>query len=124
VPTSIESRRGETDTREAQRSKTIQDYALLKAAETTKAAGGTHFQVLSGRDASSTGSFTTQGQATTTVVGRTAYTSYSPGQTVEIFKPGQDNYIRVLRLGPGQQAPGAISADEIIQFVGQRVNRS
>jgi hypothetical protein len=101
----------------------IQDYALLKAAETTKAAGGTHFQVLSGRDASSSGSITTPGHATTNVVGRTAYTTYSPGATVEIFKPGQDNYIRVLRMTPGQKSPEAISADEIIQYVGPRVKQ-
>jgi hypothetical protein len=32
---------------------TVQDYALLKAAETTKEAGGTHFMVISAQDASS-----------------------------------------------------------------------
>lgn len=42
---------------------TIQDYTLLKAAETTKAAGGTHFAIISASDASSTGYVATAGHA-------------------------------------------------------------
>jgi len=44
----------------------IQDYTLLKAAETTKAAGGTHFIIVGAADASRTGTIVTPGQATTT----------------------------------------------------------
>jgi hypothetical protein len=98
---------------------TVQDYMLLKAAETTKHVGGSHFLIVSSADASRTGYVRTAGQAQTTVVGNTAYTTYSPGSVYSMFKPGQDAYIRVVPPG----TPGAISADEIIQFVGSRVRR-
>jgi hypothetical protein len=39
-------------------------------------------------------------------------------------KPGQDTYIRVFTVAPGQvPPPGVMSADEIMQFVGSRVKR-
>jgi hypothetical protein len=98
---------------------TIQDYMMLKAAETTKQAGGSYFVIVSAADASRTGYMTTPGRAQTTVVGNTAYTSYSPGSVYSTFKPGEDAYIRVVPPG----TPGAISADQIIQFVGSRVRR-
>lgn len=102
----------------------VQDYTMLKAAETTKAAGGTHFRIVSAEDATKQGAFVSPGQATTTFYGNTASTTYSPATVTEIVKPGQDTYIRVLTLAPGQVAPrDAISADEIIQFVGSRVKR-
>jgi hypothetical protein len=56
----------------------IQDYALLKAAETTKQAGATHFEVISASDASSVGAVTTPGQATTIITGSTARTDPPP----------------------------------------------
>ena len=103
-------------------STTIQDYTLLKAAETTKAAGATHFMIVSAADASSTGAIVTPGQATTSFSGNTAYTTYSPAMAHNYIKPGEDTYIRVETVGPGQAPPpGSLSADEIIQFVGARV---
>jgi len=103
---------------------TIQDYALLKAAETTVAAGGTHFVVVSAADASRTGEFTTPGTMQTSVYGNTAYSTYTPGSTVTFIKPGQDAYIRVVRLTANAAVPpGAIRAADIIQFVGARVKR-
>lgn len=105
-------------------STTIQDYTLLKAAETTKSVGGTHFIVISAADASSSGAIVSPGRATTTFVGNTASTTYSPATTHNYIKPGQDTYIRVMTFAPGQVVPqGALSADEIIQFVGPRVKR-
>jgi hypothetical protein len=105
-------------------STTIQDYTVLKAAETTKQAGATHFMIISSANASSAGYVTTPGQAQTSVIGNTAYTTYSPGMVHQYIKPGQDTYIRVLTVAPGQAPPpGAFSADEIIQFVGSRVQR-
>ena len=47
----------------------IQDYTLLKAAEATKAAGATHFAVISASDASRTGAIATPGQIQTSAVG-------------------------------------------------------
>ena len=92
---------------------TIQDYTLLKAAETTKAAGGTHFAIISATDASSSGAVTTAGHAQTSFVGNTAYTTFSPGNVYAYVKPGQDTYIRVFTIAPGQAPPpGVLSADE------------
>jgi hypothetical protein len=103
---------------------TIQDYTLLKAAETTKSAGGTHFAIISAADASSTGYVTTPAQAQTSFVGNTAYTTFNPGNVYGYVKPGQDTYIRVFTVAPGQAPPaGVLSADEIVQFVGSRVKR-
>lgn len=102
----------------------VQDYTMLKAAETTKSAGGTHFRVVSAQDATKEGAFVIPGHANTTFYGNTASTTYSPATVTPIIKPGEDTYIRVLTLAPGQTAPpDAISADEIIRFVGSRVER-
>ena len=98
---------------------TIQDYMVLKAAETTKQVGGTHFIIISAADASRTSYISTASTARTTVVGNTAYTTYNPGSIYGHFKPGQDAYIRVVPAG----TPGATPADEIIRFVGSRVKR-
>lgn len=103
---------------------TVQDYTLLKAAETTKSVGGTHFLVISASDASRSGAIISPGQATTTFHGNTASTTYSPATAHNYIKPGQDTYIRVVTVAPGQAPPpGALSADEVIQFVGSRVKR-
>jgi hypothetical protein len=103
----------------------IQDYVFLKAAETTKQSGATHFSIISAEDASTAGSIESPGHARTSVVGNTAYTTYSPGMVHQFIKPGQDSYIRIFTLQPGSRPPpGAIAADEVIQFVGSRVARS
>jgi hypothetical protein len=102
----------------------VQDYTLLKAAETTRQQGGTHFMVISAADASITGEIVTPGTSQTTFAGNSAYTTYNPGAVSTFIKPGQDAYIRVLNVKPGQKPPpGAISADEIIQYVGPRMQR-
>lgn len=102
----------------------VQDYLVLKAAETTREHGGTHFLVIGAADASRTSQFVTGGTAHTTFTGDTATTNFTPATIQNIFKPGQDAFIRVVNVAPGQTpAPGAIAAVEIIQFVGQRVKR-
>jgi hypothetical protein len=104
---------------------TIQDYVLLKAAETAKSAGATHFMMISAADATTVDQIVTPGSANTSFVGRTAITTYTPATSTPVVKPGQDAYVRLVRLVPGQQPPaGAISADEIITFIGRRVERS
>jgi len=105
-------------------STTVQDYMMLKAAETTKQAGRTHFIILSAADASRHDVITTPGQMNSTIVGNRVTTTYAPPQEHAVMKPGQDAYIRVLSVPGGTNAPpGAIAADEIIQFVGKRVER-
>ncbi|UPJ60542.1 hypothetical protein [Bradyrhizobium sp. 192] len=47
-------------------SATVQDYVLLKAAETAQAAGGTHFQITSAADASRASTIVTPGTSNTT----------------------------------------------------------
>ena len=102
----------------------IQDYTVLKAAATAKQAGATHFAIISAADATRTGSVVIPGQAQTTVAGNTAFTTYTPATVHQFIKPGQDTYIRIFTVSPGQQAPpGALLADEIIQYVGGRVKR-
>ena len=102
----------------------IQDYALLKAAETTKAAGGSHFAVVGNDDRTRRASISTEGRAETHFVGNSAYTTYTAPDTQHFIKPGQDTVIKVLNLAPGSQIPqGAISAEEIIQFVSPRVKK-
>jgi hypothetical protein len=94
---------------------------MLKAAETTVQQGGTHFLVINAADASDTSQIVTGGTSTTTFYGNTATTHYNPPMIHNVFKPGQDAYIRILNVPPGQAPPhGAIAADEIIKFVGPR----
>jgi hypothetical protein len=103
----------------------IQDYTLLKAAETTKQAGATHFAIVSAANASRAGAIVIPGRAQTSVVGNSAYTTYTPATAHNFIKPGQDTYIRVFTVSAGRSPPqGFISADEIIEFVGSRVKRS
>ena len=74
-----------------------ENYALLRAAETTKEAGATHFVVVD-----------------------------APGQPSAglLGSGGPSNLIRVLKLTPGAEAPiGAVSADEIIHFFGPTFGR-
>jgi hypothetical protein len=88
------------------------------------AAGGTHFAIISASDASSKGYVATAGHAQTSFVGNTAYTTFTPGDVYGYVRPGQDTYIRVFTVAPGQAPPpGVLSADEIVQFVGSRVKR-
>ena len=97
---------------------------MLKAAETTVQQGGTHFLVVDAADASDTSQIVTGGTAQTTFNGNTATTNYTPPTIQNVFKPGQDAYIRVLNVQAGQSPPqGAIAASEIMQFVGSRVKR-
>ncbi len=98
---------------------TVQDFVLLKAAETTEAAGGTYFMLISSSDASRSGVIVSPGQSTTTFSGNQAFTVTTPGDARQYIKPGQDTYIRILK-GP---QPGALSAAEVIQFTGARVKR-
>jgi hypothetical protein len=102
----------------------IQDYTLLKAAETTKAAGGTHFVIVDAQDASRVSYDVSPGRATTVFSGNIASTTYSPARAHADVKPGQDTYIRVLTIAAGMPIPpDAYSADEIIQFIGSRVTK-
>lgn len=103
----------------------IKDFALLKAAETTKHAGMTHFQIVNADDASKSESYSTTASSTTSLIGNTAYTTHNPGSRYNINKPGQDLYIRVLKLDQSKKLPeNTFFADEIIKYVGSRIKRN
>jgi hypothetical protein len=100
---------------------TVQDFVLLKAAETTLNAGGTHFVVLNESNQSKVEQ--TPATVNTTVYGDSAFTTYSRGST--FVKAGQDVMIRVLHLKPGESPPaGAFPAQDIAQTIGPRLKAS
>ena len=103
---------------------TVQDYTLLKAAETTLAQGATHFMVMGANDATRNEVGSTPGTMQTNVYGNTAFTTYNPGVTYNIVKPGQDVIIQVLKLAVGAAPPpGAFNAQEIFNNINPRVVR-
>lgn len=115
------SARGNSHTSEAN----IQDYVLLKAAETTVKNGGTHFVVISAEDASRSNVLTFGGTSETTFRGNRAITTHSAPDQITVVRPGRDLFIRVLKLEPGHAPPaGTFAADEIIRHVGARARRS
>jgi hypothetical protein len=83
----------------------VQDFTLLKAAETTLAAGGNFFVALNQTDRTKVDQ--TRGTAQTSVVGS---------------KPGEALMIRVLRLKPDETPPpGAFPAQDIVNTIGPRL---
>ncbi len=101
---------------------TIQDYVLLKAAETTIAKGGTHFTILDNRDATSRS--TQQGAGTFQSWGGGIVT-YSPGANYSFVYPGEDLMVRVWRPSEGQVIPpNTFAAQETFDAINPRVTRS
>ena len=102
----------------------VKDWMLLKAAETTKQAGGSHFVIVEQADASSKSTMITPGARQTTQRGATQTSTYTPAVVSRQLNPGQDAYIRVIKVAADQPAPAdAKSADEIIKFIGGRTPR-
>jgi hypothetical protein len=104
-------------------STTIQDYVLLKAAETTLAAGRTHFMIVNAADSTSRSIGQTPGTVSTSLIGNTAFTTYNPGMTYDVVKPGSDVIIQIGTLPSGQQVPGAFNAQEVFDSINPRVRR-
>ena len=78
----------------------MENYTLLKAAEVTKAARGTHFSLVSAGNHASAG--------LSSMTGGTDFGAY----------------VRVITLEPGSEVPqGLLSADEVIHFFGPRYGR-
>lgn len=101
---------------------TIQDFALLKAAETTLEAGKTHFTIVGDRDATSTTTQNTGGSFNNYGGG---FVSYNPGINYNVVKPGQDLMIRVWTPGPkDMMPPNTFSAQEVFNNINPRVKRS
>ena len=100
----------------------VQDFTLMKAAETTIAAGGNYFVVLSEADRTAVAAGQTPGFVSTNVVGHTAFTTVTPGTSYNIVKPGEATMIRVLRIPTGSSPPpGAFQAQDIVNTIGPRL---
>ncbi|HEV2554939.1 MAG TPA: hypothetical protein VGV17_14375 [Bosea sp. (in: a-proteobacteria)] len=100
----------------------VQDFVLLKSAELTLEQGGTHFVIAGSQDQASVGVVTTPGTATVNRIGNTAFVTSTPGYSETVVKPGQDAYVRVIKVAAGQQPPpGAFNAAEIDKIVGGRL---
>jgi hypothetical protein len=102
----------------------VKDWMLLKAAETTKQQGGSHFIIVEQADATTKSSTITPGARQSTLVGGTRHSTYTPAVINRQMNPGQDAYIRVIKVAADQAAPAdAKSADEIIKYIGGRIPR-
>jgi hypothetical protein len=102
----------------------VKDWMLLKAAETAKRQGGSHFIIVEQADASNKSSTITPGARHSTLAGATRTSIYTPSAINRQMLPGQDAYIKVISVAPDQSAPAdAKSADEIIKYIGGRIPR-
>jgi hypothetical protein len=100
----------------------VQDFALMKAAETTLAAGGNYFVILDASNRTRVDVAQMPSTAQTSVIGHTALTTYSPGATYNFVKPGEAVMIRVVRLQPNETPPaGAFPAQDIVNTMGPRL---
>jgi hypothetical protein len=61
------------------------------------------------------GTWTTSATLSTTVVGNSVYTRYSPGTTTSFYKPGQALMIRLYK--EGEQPAGAFKAQEVLSYM-------
>lgn len=112
---------------------TVHDHAMLRAAETVRGACLTHFVVEEGQDRTEVEESVTPESTTTTVekvkqkdgtFKKVEHVQHTPASTSIIVRPGADLYIRALSVGSGERAPeGAVSADEVLAFVGTRIQR-
>lgn len=90
---------------------TVENHVLLKAAETTLAAGSTHFIVVDSKDST----LVTSGvdPLMTSVDARNTFGKYS-SIGYEIKQPGRDTLIEVFSLGEGKAPPpGSFDAAEV-----------
>lgn len=104
--------------------KTVQDYVLLKAAETTVERRATHFQIVQADDATSSQIVQSPGTYSFNRVGRTTFGVYNPGMVSTIIRPGKDVMVRILPVNaPSSDKQQGFDAREIIANVGTRVVR-
>jgi hypothetical protein len=103
---------------------TIQDFVLLKSAETTLEHGKTHFVILSAEDATKSSTYRSSGTITSNVYGSAVFSTYQPGQTYDIIQPGKDLMIRIFTPAAGEALPpGAFPAQEVFDNINPRVKR-
>jgi hypothetical protein len=104
---------------------TIQDYTLLKAAELTLAANETYFQIVNGADTTSNSVAQTPGYISTHIYGSSAFTTYTPGVSYNIIKPGDQVIVRVFTPKKGDVIPpNSFPAQEVYDNINPRVKRA
>ncbi|MGJ4992756.1 CC0125/CC1285 family lipoprotein [Bradyrhizobium sp. SZCCHNS3018] len=102
----------------------VQDFALLKAAETTLSVGASHFISVDQANRTRVDVGQTPGMVQTNVVGHTAISTYTPGSTYTIVKPGESLMIRVVRLRPGEAPPaGSFPAQDLVNTLAPRLKQ-
>ncbi len=108
----------------------VQDYLLLRAAETAQANGAEGFVIVDSRDATRTSTIVTPGQSYTTAnaygYGNSAFgsatTTYQPPIANTVVAPGGILMIRLVRQ-PGEGDNAFLRASDIIAAIGPRVRR-
>lgn len=106
-------------------SSTIQDYVLLKSAETTLMKGGTHFAILGVEDATSKSWYSTPTTVQTNVIGSSAHSTISPGSMHQIIKPGQSLLVRIYYMYNTKNIPSQyLDAQDIYNNISPRVRRA
>lgn len=99
---------------------TIQDYVLLKAAETALANGKTHFVAISSADRTKTDR--TTAASTVTNYGNSWYVN--PGYSFDTVMPGQDTIVKLFTPAPNSNLPlNAYKAQEVFDAINPRVVR-
>jgi hypothetical protein len=59
----------------------------------------------------------------TNVYGNTAYSTYTPGATYNIVKPGQDLIVKLYNSAKGPVPAGAFAAQDVYNNISPRVAR-
>ncbi|MCC3246751.1 hypothetical protein LG047_15740 [Methylocystis sp. WRRC1] len=98
----------------------IQDFVLLKAAETAAAHGFSHLAILGSENVTSVSSYTTPGTMQTSVYGNSAYTTYNPGYRDTVIKPGADAMVKFCKQDKANPCSDMLPANEIIQNLGPK----
>ena len=108
----------------------VQDYLLLRAAETAQEQGAVGFVIQGAQDASRSGTIVVPGQSTTNAyaygTGNYAYgqasTTYTPAQAYNFVSPGGILLITLVR-DPVQPGLQYFNAAEIVAAISPRVRR-
>lgn len=93
----------------------VENFAMRKAAEETLASGYAYFELLDSENRSTVERSTTPATITTTVVGNSVYTRYTPGFDTSYFKPGRALIIRLYK--EGEQPQRAFKASEVLSYM-------
>lgn len=102
----------------------IQDYILLKAAETTVAAGRTHFLIVGLHDASQRRETRLKNLYAWDSAETSGLQEGLTGKSAVEVKPGSDIMIRLLPLkATAEEKAGALDARQLVANIGPRVKR-